>query len=62
MPFIGLLELFGVLAASYHLSYGLFRVGARHGLDGHRLRVACAGLGSVAGIVAAVIVLRLATG
>jgi len=62
MPLVAALELLGVLAVSYHFAYGLFRLGARHSLDGTRLRVACAGTGAILGLLGAATVIRLAGG
>jgi hypothetical protein len=62
MPLVAGLELFGVLAVSYHFAYGLFRLGERRGLDGPGLRMAAAALGVISGGLGAATVIRLATG
>lgn len=62
VPWVAALTLAGVLAAAFHLGFGLYRVGLRRGMNSPALRVVCTALGVLVGVSGVVTVVRLAGG
>lgn len=62
VPWVAALGLAGVLAAAFHLGFGLYRISIRRRMDTLGLRVACALAGVLVGGTGVVTVVRLAAG
>jgi succinate dehydrogenase/fumarate reductase cytochrome b subunit len=62
VPWVAALGLAGVLAAAFHLGFGLYRIGTRHRPDSPGLRAACAAVGVAVGVSGVLTLVRLAAG
>jgi succinate dehydrogenase/fumarate reductase cytochrome b subunit len=62
VPWVAALGLAGVLAAAFHLGFGLHRISIRRRMDSLGLRVACAAAGLAVGVPGVLTVARLAGG
>jgi succinate dehydrogenase/fumarate reductase cytochrome b subunit len=62
VPWVAALGLAGVLAAAFHLGFGLYQVFIRRRMDSFPVRVACALVGIAVGATGVLTLVRLAAG
>jgi hypothetical protein len=62
VPWVAALGLAGVLAAAFHLGFGLYRISIRRRMDSLGLRLACAAIGVAVGLLGVVTLVHLAAG